>query len=237
MLILLAVFFLPLTSASADKSVPIVLNAGEATVITVPTGAAPEVNNGADAFSAQARKDGSLLVLGVQAGEGTIRVKDKDRVTIYHVTVHAIFDAKNRLAPGAPPTPISDEGLSGSRKERGKPASRLDPGAGPAARPSFSARDSSHDFVPTFNNYAPTESASGESEARSANEYEPTAGEAPAPGPALASAPPAVDAGAFRTTVTGGAPSAEASLPVPVPAAPATAPPAAIAAPPALAAA
>ena len=127
-----------LAAASGSKAVK--LNAGEAYVIKgVDADSTPEVrfSDNPNAFSVQSRSASELLVLGVQAGKGTIKVRQGGEAVSYEVTVAAIAAPGVTLAPAKGPAPtISDTKLSGERERAVEPGasaeSKLDAGAGPA---------------------------------------------------------------------------------------------------------
>ena len=125
---------------AAAGSQAVKLNAGEAYVIEgVDADSTPEVrfSDNPNAFSVQSRSASELLVLGVQAGKGTIKVRHGGEAVSYEVTVAAIAAPGVTLAPARGPAPtISDSKLSGERERAAEPGasveSKLDTGAGPA---------------------------------------------------------------------------------------------------------
>jgi Flp pilus assembly secretin CpaC len=125
---------------AAAGSQAVKLNAGEAYVIKgVDADSTPEVrfSDNPNAFSVQSRSASELLVLGVQAGKGTIKVRQGGEAVSYEVTVAAIAAPGVTLAPAKGPAPtISDSKLSGERERAAEPGasveSKLDTGAGPA---------------------------------------------------------------------------------------------------------
>jgi Flp pilus assembly secretin CpaC len=105
--------------ARADQSVTI--NRGERYMIQNVDGSSrPEVNDSAHALIVTQQPDGEVLVLGAQAGSATVKVKLSDgKSETYNITVAAVADPKNPLAPGVSP--------------EAAPSTPLDAGAGPAA--------------------------------------------------------------------------------------------------------
>ncbi len=137
---LIAVAMLALSAqlVSADTSRAVKLNAGEAYMIKgVDADSTPEVrfSNNPNAFSVQSRSASELLVLAVQAGKGTITVKQGGEAVSYEITVVAIAEPGVTLAPakGPPPT-LSESKLSGERERASESGpdggSKLDAGAG-----------------------------------------------------------------------------------------------------------
>ncbi len=125
--------------ASADASRAVKLNAGEAYMIKgVDADSTPEVrfSDNPNAFSVQSRSASELLVLAVQAGKGTVKVRQGGEAVSYEVTVVAIAEPGVTLAPakGPPPT-LSESKLSGERERASESGpgvgSKLDAGAGP----------------------------------------------------------------------------------------------------------
>lgn len=139
MLVVVAVLALSAQLASADASRAVKLNAGEAYMIKgVDADSTPEVrfSNNPNAFSVQSRSASELLVLAVQAGKGTVKVRQGGEAVSYEVTVVAIAEPGVTLAPakGPPPT-LSESKLSGERERASESGpgvgSKLDAGAGP----------------------------------------------------------------------------------------------------------
>ncbi len=136
----LVVAFSLWAQSAAAGSQAVKLNAGEAYVIKgVDADSTPEVrfSDNPNAFSVQSRSASELLVLGVQAGKGTIKVRQGGAAVSYEVTVAAIAAPGVTLAPAKGPAPtISDSKLSGERERAAEPGasveSKLDTGAGPA---------------------------------------------------------------------------------------------------------
>jgi Flp pilus assembly secretin CpaC len=99
------------TKPAADE-IAVSINAGETYVIKdVDPDFTSLVNylDDARAFTVQSSSRGTLVVLGVERGSGTITVaRDGERVR-YEVTVDAIFDARHPLSPGKAPEAISDD--------------------------------------------------------------------------------------------------------------------------------
>ncbi len=128
--------WLPVLAAGEEKR-PLTLNAGEASMIRIDADSAPEVKyiGEPNAFSVQARSATELLVLGVQTGIGTIRVKRDGEPIIYMVAVQGIADPRNPLAAGTAP-PALGEGKFSIARDRLADAgvasggAELDPGAG-----------------------------------------------------------------------------------------------------------
>jgi hypothetical protein len=126
--------------AMADSERGVKLNAGETYMIEgIDADSTPEVRFGdnPNAFSVQSRSASELLVLAVHAGKGMVRVKLGGKSETYAITVAAIADRNNPLAPPkAPAATLSDSTLSSGRERTAEAgssaASALDPGAGPA---------------------------------------------------------------------------------------------------------
>ncbi len=140
MALVLAVTVLCVAAASADTRHAVKLNAGEAYMIKgVDADSTPEVrfSDNPNAFSVQSRSASELLVLGVQAGKGTVKVKQGGEAVSYEITVAAIATPGKLLEPAKGPAPtISETKLSGERERPSElspgAASKLDAGAGPA---------------------------------------------------------------------------------------------------------
>src|SRR5208337_2906727 len=114
------------------------INRGETYVIKgLSPDSAPEVTpiNNSHALIINKEPDGTILVLGAEAGSETVKIKTVDgKLETYTVTVKSNADPNNPLAPGSAPAAIGDSG-SASVKPATTP---LDAGAGPAAAPDSS---------------------------------------------------------------------------------------------------
>ena len=123
-----------LVKASETPDGPsISINRGESYVIKgVSPDSEPEVKpiDNPHSLIVNKQPDGSVLVLGAEAGSEAVRVKLADgKLETYTVTVHASADPNNPLAPGSEPVATSETAASGES------ATPLDPGTGPTAGP------------------------------------------------------------------------------------------------------
>ena len=133
---LLAVLLLDCGLAAAQPGPQyrsIVLNAGETRVIdNLSRTSQPDINviSNSRALVVHSEEPGKLVLLGAERGEWKITVTQADgRKVTYDVTVSAIRNAANPLAPGEAPAALSS---SGSMAESAA-ARPLDSGAGPLA--------------------------------------------------------------------------------------------------------
>ena len=130
----------PAERAVADSERGVKLNTGESYMIEgIDADSTPEVrfSDNPNAFSVQSRSATKLLVMAMHAGTGTVRVKLAGKPETYAITVAAITDRTNPLAPPkARAAALSGSTLSGGRERTveadSSTASALDPGAGPA---------------------------------------------------------------------------------------------------------
>lgn len=97
-------------AASAPEKFNIKLNAGEAYLISDAGAAEVVYTRGPDCFSVQSRPNGDLLVLGACRSEGTITTRHNGNPAVYHVTVNALANPNNPLAPGKSPHALNDDG-------------------------------------------------------------------------------------------------------------------------------
>lgn len=103
----------------------------------------PEVKSidNPNALIVSVQPDGSVMVLGADAGVEEVRVKMADgSVGVYTVTVTSSTDPANPLAGGSAPPAIADGSAATHAGSSGAPAAApLDPGTGPAATGSSAA--------------------------------------------------------------------------------------------------
>jgi Flp pilus assembly secretin CpaC len=124
------------TSAHADSSRSLVLNAGETQVIDNLNPATPadlKVIVNPHALIVHSDVPGKLVLVGAEEGKWQIAAKlsDGEAVT-YDVTVHADKDWSKPLSPGEAPKAMSD-GSSSAAAAPAASAASMDPGSGPVA--------------------------------------------------------------------------------------------------------
>jgi Flp pilus assembly secretin CpaC len=135
-LVILGLLILPARAIAASGSPQVEtlsLNAGETRVIdNLSRTSQPDINviSNSRALVVHSEEPGKLVLLGAERGEWKITVTQADgRKVTYDVTVSAIRNAANPLAPGEAPAALSS---SGSMAESAA-ARPLDSGAGPLA--------------------------------------------------------------------------------------------------------
>ena len=120
------------------------INRGETYIIKgASPDSRPEVKSidNPNALIVSVQPDGSVMVLGADAGVEEVRVKMADgHVDVYTVTVTSSTDPANPLAAGTAPPAIADGSAATHAGSSGAPAAApLDPGTGPAATGSSAA--------------------------------------------------------------------------------------------------
>ncbi len=86
----------------------ITLNAGETYLINGAGAAEVRFTENHDCFSVQPQAPDGLVILGGARCKGTIETRHNGRPAIYHVTVYALANPHNPLAPGKSPHALSD---------------------------------------------------------------------------------------------------------------------------------
>src|SRR6266576_914390 len=102
----------PSATAEAGNGIAVSINAGETYVIKdVDPEFTTLVNyyGGARAFTIQSSSRGTLVILGVERGSGTVTLTRGDERVRYEIKVNAIFDALHPLSPGKAPATIADD--------------------------------------------------------------------------------------------------------------------------------